>query len=67
MEITAEIVAITDLRVLWAARVIFSKNLRHPETIGNILIIFYDFSEFMEIFLRFLGEEIKIISLASAT
>ena len=58
MEITAEIVAITDLRVLWAARVIFSKNLRHPETIGNILIIFR-ISEFMEIFLRFLGEEIK--------
>ena len=58
MEITAEIVAITDLRVLWAARVIFLKNLRHPETIGNNLIIFR-ISEFMEIFLRFLGEEIK--------
>ena len=58
MEYNQKVVAITHLRVLWAARVIFSKNLRHPETIGNILIIFR-ISEFMEIFLRFLGEEIK--------
>ena len=30
----------------------------HPETIANILIIFR-ISEFMGIFLRFFGEEIK--------
>ena len=58
MEYTAEVVAITDLRVLWAARVILSKNLRHLETIGNFLIIFM-ILDFMGIFLEFMGEEIK--------